>query len=311
MAIVVLLVLAAALLYAGLVVSVVLAMARPVRKTEGIALGRGLPIVPADAGLEGEPVTFTLSRGEPTPGFVVPGDRADGPVCVVLHGYRDARFDGLLRAAWVRPWVCATVLFDLPGHGDCQARTPTYGSREPADVAAVIDQLPEGLHGRSVVLMGYSMGGQLVLHTAASGAVCPAAVICEQPYRCLNDPIGNLLRRRRYPVKTVVPVAVWLLERLFGIARRFDRAQDAARLGEQGCPLWVAHGDADWLCSPADGRALADAAEQAGGPTRFDAFPDAGHVALQYEDPQRYAAGLAWLFDRAATGAGKPSAKGG
>ncbi|MEM6552636.1 MAG: alpha/beta fold hydrolase [Planctomycetota bacterium] len=299
MAIVVLLLVAAGLLYAGLVGSVVFALARPGRKTEGVALGRGLPIVPADAGLEGEAAVFTLSQGESTPGFIVRGDRADGPVCVVLHGFQDARYNGLLRAWFVRQWVSATVLFDLPGHGDSAAKTPTYGKREPADVAAVLDQLPDELRGRPVVLMGYSMGGQLVLRTAASDAVTPAGVICEQPYRCLNGPIVNLMRRRRYPVRAVVPVVVWLLERVFGIARRFDRVEDAATLGAAGCPLWVAHGEADWLCPVEDGQAIAEAAQSAGGTTRLDVFPGSGHVALFYEDAERYTAGLAWLFEQA------------
>ncbi len=272
----------------GIVAVTVRQLVRPPRKSMAVALGRGEVTEPGDLGLTGEDVVFTLSDGTTSPGLIVEGQLADGPTALILHGYRDWRYDTLHRAQFLAPHVRRCVAFDLPGHGEAQARTPTYGRREPDDILAVLHQLtapgttpdPE-----PVLIYGYSMGAQLALHTAAKYPHAFLAVMAACPYRERHTPLDGFLRRQHLPGRLLSAPSILAGELMFGTADHFDRAEDAAALQ---CPLMVFHGDADDVCPIEDGRAIAQAANAS-----IVEFPGARHVCLYYEDPERFTAELA------------------
>ncbi|MEE9404411.1 MAG: alpha/beta fold hydrolase [Algisphaera sp.] len=250
-----------ALLLAVIVAGVVWQMNCPRRKTLGAALGMGGAGDPADLGLNAQVATFNLSDGSTSPGWVIEGDNASGPVAVVVHGHRDSRFGSLYRAEMLAPYVSRAVVFDLPGHGDATARRCLMGKREAADVLAVVAGLPEDWQAGGVVLMGYSMGATIVVKAAGLWPDRFAGVIAAAPYRFWDEGLRGQLARRKIPRFPAVMLAGWLLRAVPGLAERpgFDRAQDAAQYPG---PLLVLHGDADDTCPLSAGQAIAQAAPQ-------------------------------------------------
>ncbi|MEM6855486.1 MAG: alpha/beta fold hydrolase, partial [Planctomycetota bacterium] len=134
-------------------------MNKPRRKTLGVTLALGGATDPADLEMDAEEVTFNLSDGSASPGWIVKGQADDGPTAVVVHGHRDSRYGSLYRAQMLQQYCHAIAVFDLPGHGDAAAGRCLMGAREADDIRAVMHGLPEALTaGRPRVLLGYSMG---------------------------------------------------------------------------------------------------------------------------------------------------------
>ena len=269
-------------------------MNRPRRKTLAVSLGIGGPGDPADLELEGDEVTFNLGDGSASPGWIVKGAAADGPVAVVVHGHRDSRYGSLYRAQMLRPYVRATVVFDLPGHGDAAAPSCKMGQREPTDVVAVLDGLPpELVEGRGVVLLGYSMGGVIAVQTAAAYADRFAGVIACAPYRVWDEGLRGQMRRRRlpqWPMVGLVGLALRLAGGRLGQRPGFDLAADAARFAD---PLLVLHGDADDICPLDAGRRVAEAAPRG----TLAVIPGGTHNQLLGADYDAVHAALAGFFE--------------
>ncbi|WP_246403187.1 alpha/beta hydrolase [Algisphaera agarilytica] len=241
-------------------------MNKPRRKTLGVVLAMGGAVEPADLELEGEEVTFNLSDGSASPGWIVTGDVANGPAAVVVHGHRDSRFGSLYRAQMLRPYCSHIAVFDLPGHGDAQAKRCLMGDREAEDIHAVVDGLPEGMVGEAgLVLLGYSMGATFVLKAAAlwPELVERGGVIACAPYRWWDEGLRGQMKRRALPTWPMVPLVAGVLHAAsrmnlsLGERPGFDRADDAAALQS---PLLVLHGDEDTICPLSAGQAIAEAA---------------------------------------------------
>jgi pimeloyl-ACP methyl ester carboxylesterase len=167
-----------------LVAAVVWSGLPPPRLTAGVALGRGLPTEPADTGLAGRAEWFELPEqrvggrrfaGGRTPGFVLRGERAGGPVVLLVSGHGGGRFGGLDRARQFAPHVSWLASYDQRGRGDSELPRCTMGVAEPADAVAVLEQVREAIAersgdraeaGRPVVLWGGSMGSATALDAA-------------------------------------------------------------------------------------------------------------------------------------------------
>lgn len=303
-------------------------MNRPRRKTLAVSLGKGGPGDPADLGLEGEEVTFNLSDGSKSPGWIVGGDRSDGPIALVIHGHRDSRFGSLYRAQMLRPYVAATAVFDLPGCGDAEAPRCLMGQREADDVFAVIHGLPpELIEGKPIVLLGYSMGATIALKAAAPPEASPeappeadrehptaprdsprqvaevAGVIACAPYRLWDEGLRGQFAKRRLPAWPIVPL-VGLMMRLFpwfGERPGFDRAQDAAAFAG---PVLVLHGDADQICPLDAGRRIAEAAPAG----ELVVIPGGTHNQLLGADYDAVHGALSAFFGRVQASGGKKTA---
>lgn len=128
---------------------------------------------------DGFPALSVLALGEGTP-------------LLLLHG-----FTGDVRAWGDLPYRLArthrVIVPDLPGHGESEA---------PHDSAAyTFDRLTEHL-GRLMeeiapgpaIWAGYSMGGRLALHAAASGAVQVRGLVLESASPGLDDPADRAAR---------------------------------------------------------------------------------------------------------------------
>lgn len=270
--------------------AIILMIVRPRRKTYAIAVARGQPTEPADLSLSADAATFHLPGNHTTPGWIITGEKSDGPTVLVLHGHGDCRYGALLRAQQLVPYAGRVVVFDWPAHGECTAPWMTCGVREPADAVAVLDGLPDEIRDQPIVLYGYSLGAQIGIKTAALFPDRFAGLIADGPYRRWDSPIRQRLRHHRVPALPFVPLVgafFWIT----GLIRNFDRLAFAKQLR---CPLLVLHGTEDRVCPIQEGRQLADAAPDA----TFVAVEGGQHNHLYDHDPETYHAALSQFFSQ-------------
>jgi len=269
--------------------AVVWYIVRPRRKTYAIALAQGLPTDPADLDLVAQTATFTLPDKHTTPGWIITGQNADGPTVLILHGHNDARFGSLLRAAELAPYAAHLVVFDWPAHGECTAPWMTCGTREPNDLIAVLDGLPDPIRNKPLVLFGYSIGAQIAAKTAG---LYPrfVGVILDGPYQHWDSPIRMRLKRYEVPAFPLIHI-VGAFFHLTGLIRDFDRAQFTRKIH---VPLLVLHGSDDRVCPPHEGKALSDAAKHG----RFVLIEGGKHNRLHEHDRETYHTALQDFFHK-------------
>jgi pimeloyl-ACP methyl ester carboxylesterase len=118
-----------------------------------------------------EPERFAVESGGLRLAGLAWGDPAAPPL-VLVHGIRDhaLSFDPIARALAADFRVLAP---DLRGHGE----SPRTGSYAMAEFVADVDALVAGLGLERPVLVGHSLGGQIVLRYAGLFDEVPAAVV--------------------------------------------------------------------------------------------------------------------------------------
>ncbi len=278
----------------------------PSRKTYAVALARGEATEPSGWGLAGEAVSFALSDGAASTGWVLDGQQPDGPGVVILHGFSDSRFGSLGWAARVAAHASVVVVFDQRAHGDAEGKAFRAGAIEAADVLAVLDQAeavkdpPAGW-----VLFGLSAGGGMALRTAGAypEETRLRGVIAEGIYRYSEVPLRNVLAYRKYPTwPTVALASAWASVRGQG-RRTFDRAAWAGRVK---VPVLMLHGQADPICPHADAEQVAALAEAAGVDVTFVSVPGGGHLDLHQIDADIYKQALTDFFEKLKPGEPHP-----
>ncbi|MBX2851549.1 MAG: alpha/beta hydrolase [Phycisphaeraceae bacterium] len=265
-------------------VVIVLMIVRPRRKSYAYAVAHGLPTDLDDLGLIGEEATFNLPGQHSTPGWLIKGEKPDGPTVLVLHGHRDFTHGAMRFVETLAPFAGHIVLFDWPGHGGCTAPWMTCGKREPDDAIAVLDGLPDAIRDRPVVLFGYSLGGQIAVKTAGLHPDRFAGLIIDGAYRRWDTPIRLKLKRYRVPSFPFIQLT-WLVFWLGNLIRQFDRVQYAKRYPG---PVLVLHGTDDRICPIDEGKDLADAAPN----SAFIPIEGGRHNQLHEQEPERYADAL-------------------
>ena len=261
----------------------VYAMLNPPRKTFAVAVAKGGATDPADLGWSAEPITFSLTGGSSSPGWIIDGLEPSGPTILVVHGFGDSRFGALTWTPLLIPLARRVVVFDLRGHGDSEARYCQQGGVETVDLIGVLDQLngsSEPADGQ-VVLFGYSMGAVIAIAAAAAAPDRVAAVVAEGVYRHWQEPVRRLMRSKRLPVQPFLAIAGGVLRLAIRGQSDFDRVEHASRLR---CPLLVLHGADDRLCPLESARAIAAAAPNG----RLEVFEGGGHLDLATVDSDRY-----------------------
>jgi pimeloyl-ACP methyl ester carboxylesterase len=275
------------------------ALTHPRRRTYAVAVARNQPGSPDELDVPRDYDEWTLAvRGVDLHAWSVRGDRPDGPVVVVTHGWGNSRIGGLARTPTLAREASWVVLWDQRGHGDTRGAS-TLGIHAQIDLLAIIEQvratLPEcDRHG--LVLMGWSMGAGIALGTAAAMVRDPSfdcgplrGVITESPYIDPKTPARAVISALGLPATWTLPIV------LRGIALRygmnpftasgnnfgFDRLGEAEALGE--VPLLVLHGDADTISPIEDGRAIAAATHHA----ELTEIAGAGHNDL-WTDPAAF-----------------------
>ena len=173
-----------------------------------------------------------------------PNPAADNRLTIVLvHGLEGSSDSRYIQGLAMRAWNggCNVVRMNMRNCGDSDALTPTlYHSGLSADVGAVVDHYAKRFGLQRVALVGYSMGGNLVLKLAGEwgvrpplcsvAAVCPAIDLAAGS-DALHEPVNRLyewhfLRRlvRRYQRKALLFPATYTTSALGPVRslREFD-----------------------------------------------------------------------------------------
>jgi pimeloyl-ACP methyl ester carboxylesterase len=197
--------------------------------------------------------------------------------CVVAHGFtgssRTPAVQAICRA--LAAAGCGVLAVDARGHGRSGGRS-TVGADEIHDVAAAVAWLRDHGYAR-VAVLGWSMGGSVVLRDAGLGGDADAVVSVSSP--------GRWFERGTRPMRVVH----WLCETRTGrvvvrVARRTRLAgpnswatvPEAPHevVGAVETPLLVVHGDADHYFPVDHVELLQDAAPAA----EFWIEPGMGHA---------------------------------
>jgi pimeloyl-ACP methyl ester carboxylesterase len=223
---------------------------------------------------DGVPIVATYHPAERTPGAtggpgaILPADPAGraAPVVVVAHGFTGSSRSPAVRRITDRlaEHDLSVLALDFRGHGRSGGRS-TAGDLEVQDLAAAVAHLREQGHDRIAVL-GWSMGGSVVLRYAGLGGDADAVVSVSSPATWFER--GTRSMR----------VVHWLCETRSGrltcrIARRTRLAPDAWAVVPHApvevvgniapTPLLMIHGSDDHYFPVRHAHALAAAAPTA------------------------------------------------
>ena len=247
----------------------------------------------------------------PAPAWVIAAERASGVAStdwvVQVHGRGAKRHEALRAVAPVREagWTSLLVSYRNDGEApESEDRRYGLGGTEWEDVVAAV-RFAVAQGARRVVLMGWSMGGSIVLQTVFRSAEVRehlVGVILESPAVDWPDILRFQGRALGWPAELGGAVARVLSApvagTLTGLAAPIDlEALDAvARADELDVPILLMHSEDDGFV-PIDGsRRLAAVRADL---VQFEVFDEARHTRLWNFDPDRWT-GLVrdWLAAR-------------
>jgi uncharacterized protein len=224
--------------YFGVGLLVVLWMTSPSRRSP--------EATPASVGLEYREVEFLSTDGIRLSAWWVPVE-GSSLAAVFVPGWGGYKFDEhLLQTLPVyHDAGYSVLLLDLRGQGESDGARRTLGYREVRDVrGALAWLLRQGYALDQVVLHGWSMGGSTAVRTAPGTGV--AAVVEEAGYAdlpiLLKGEIPEFVRFGR-PLRP----AILLAGRFFPDFDPWDVVpkKEAAKLSDEGVPLFVIHSTED------------------------------------------------------------------
>jgi alpha-beta hydrolase superfamily lysophospholipase len=270
---------------------------------------------PAELGYDYENVDVATDLG-PAPAWLIPaaGDSPGTSWVINVHG-RAVRRAETLRAVPVFHDAGFTSLLvsyrnddDAPGSDD---RRYALGDAEWRDVDSAVELAIA--HGATdIVLMGWSMGGAIVLQTVTRSAHADIVrgIVLDSPVIDWASVLGFQAAEMRMPAiasRAVLAVIgnAWG-RRLTGQAQTIDlaRLDFVARADELRWPILLMHSDDDGYVPSVSSRALAEARPDI---VTFEAYSVARHTKLWNYDPGRWTVGIAaWLAALPPLGARPP-----
>jgi len=244
----------------------------------------------APTGLGAEPVSFRDAAGQQITGWFVPGRPGEGAV-LLLHGVRGNRLQMLARAHWLQREGIASLLIDLPAHGESSGERITFGRREAPAVDAALAWLRTRLPGEKVGAIGVSLGGASLLFAKRQPEL--DALVLESVYPTIEDAVQDRLSMRLGPTAATALAPLLLVQ----LPLRLDlTAADLRPIGAIGgvrAPLLLASGTEDQHTRWPETEAMFAAARQ---PKALWPVPGAAHVDLHDFAPAAYEARLGpWL----------------
>ena len=263
-----------ALGYFGAGLLVVLWMTAPRRKRPDAT--------PASVGLGYREVELRSTDGIRLSAWWVPAEDSSRAV-VLIPGWGGYKFEEhLLQTVPVYHDAGYSVLMlDLRAQGESEGARRTLGYREVRDVRGALAWLKaQGFEAKNVVLHGWSMGGSTALRAAPETGV--AAVVEEAGYADLP-----LLLKGKIPEFVrfggLLRPAILLVGMLFPDFGPWEvlPKKEAAKLSDEGVPLFIIHSTADDVVPYEQARILAAAHPGA----RLWKLEDYAHVEA-YEHPE-------------------------
>jgi alpha-beta hydrolase superfamily lysophospholipase len=293
-----------------------------VRELERIEFGEPRPgrarisgyyyLEPEELGLPVTSVEIATDLGEaPAWVFPAPETAADGRWVIQVHGWGASRQEGLRAVRVFHEAGFTCLLASYRNDGDAPEsvdRRYGLGGTEWRDIEAAMEYAVE--HGaRSIVLMGWSMGGAVVLQTITRsrsrslGQV--TGIVLESPVIDWIDTLeyqGNLLRLP----DVMTRAAMRLIESewsgpITGQGAPIDlRSMDfVARASELHLPMLILHSDDDGFVPSTGSRALAEARSDIVTLVPFDV---ALHTKLWNYDEAKWTGAISgWLAEHIPT----------
>jgi len=246
-------------------------------------------IGPPPPDLQAKVVHMAYGDGQQVSGWFLPGRAGEGAV-LLLHGVRGNRLQMLARARWLQREGIASLLVDLPSHGESSGDRITFGLREAFGAQAALAWLRQRLPGEKIGAIGVSLGGASLLFADRQPEL--DALVLESVYPTITDAVQDRLAMR------LGSAGVWLAPLLlmqlplrleFGVQ---DLRPIAAMPGVRA-PLLLASGTEDLHTRWPETEQLFAAAPE---PKALWAVPGAAHVDLHDFNTAAYQARLLpWL----------------
>ena len=212
--------------------------------------------------------------------------RNDSHSVLVLHGNKGSRLNSLGRAEIFASADCAVLMISLRAHGDSSGDYHDVGFSARQDVVAAVDFLEARRPGRSVVIMGTSMGAAAAVFAAGALGHRVRGYILESPYQDLKTAAWNrtdvylppLFSHAAYlGLRTVGPFFLPNLDDISPLRAISGIPNDV--------PVLILAGAADRLARPAEAQALYHQVVAHG---RLVLFSRAGHHDLPASDPDLF-----------------------
>lgn len=139
----------------------------------------------------------------------------NGARCGVIlqHGHTSRKFGMLKFAPVFRRYGCHLLLVDARYHGESEGKYCTYGYHEKKDMVQIIDWFRKktGLEASKIGLMGASMGGSIVMLTAAEYPEPLAFVFADSTYTDIYSILTQkAVKRYGSWMNILFPGAEWL-----------------------------------------------------------------------------------------------------
>jgi len=232
--------------------------------------------------LDAEPVRIAYAGGE-LGGWFVAG-RPDMGGVLLLHGIRSSRRQMIGRAGFLRRAGYASLLVDLPAHGESSGARIGLGATEAPAVAAALAHLRDRLPGAPLAVIGVSLGAAAFV--LADLQPRPAAVVLESMYPTLHDAVANRLELRLGDAGRVLAAPLlWQLPLRLGVAA--SALEPVRHLPALATPVAIAAGTRDRHTTWAETRRLYAAARM---PKELWSFPGIAHEDLHRHAPALYEA---------------------
>jgi alpha-beta hydrolase superfamily lysophospholipase len=218
--------------------------------------------------------------------FVEGKDGDNAPQILLLHGNKGSRASSLQRAEFLASAGYPVLMISLRAHGDSTGDFNDIGFSARHDVVAAVEFLEQKHPGRSVVVMGVSLGSAAAIFASQELGRRVHGYILESPYRDLKTAVWN--RTQTYLPPVLAPIGYAGL-RLVGplFLPDLDEVSPLQAIGgiPSDIPVLILAGEADPLARPAEARALYDRVASHG---ELKFFPGADHHNLFLSAPDRY-----------------------
>jgi dienelactone hydrolase len=261
-------------------------------------------LTPQELGVPVEDVDVQTPNG-PAPAWVVRADDPAAPWAVLVHGRGVTRAETIRAVPVFRAAGYSVLLVSWRNDGVAPPSADGrygLGSTEWEDVDAALDWVAQQ-GATSIVLMGWSMGGAVVLQTLVRSGLAGlvTGVVLDSAVVDWNAVLKSQSRALRLP-RPVRKVAQWVLRtpvvhRIAGLDRPIDlRELDmVARADELRVPILLLHSDDDGFVPSSASQALAAARPDL---VRLEVAHVARHTKLWNHDADWFDARiLAWLTE--------------
>lgn len=241
-----------------------------------------------------EEVEFPSRDGVKLSGWFAPAEVEARGAVILCHGYPANRAEVLAWARLLKPHGYHLLLFDFRAMGQSEGKLSTIGHLETQDLLGASDYLHSRaeMDGLNAGVFGLSMGGAVALMAAARderlkaivthGAYATLERAIDQRGRLILGAFGKALSRP----------AMWWGKRWMETHPR-EVSPMAAVASMPDRPLLFFHGQRDLIVHPADGAALASAAQN---PNALRRLPLSYHVRVHPSEWENYAAEFVAFF---------------